>query len=118
MIKMASIKNQTRKFTIIDNAKLCRSMFCKAFGFMFRFKKPDHALVFIFNKEVRADLHMFLVFFSIDVLFLDKDKNVVDIKKDFNPFNYYAPKAKAMYVVELPVEMLGKTAVGDKIIFN
>ena len=115
---MAIIKNQTRKFTIIDNAKLCRGMFCKAFGFMFRFKKPDHALVFIFNKAVRADLHMLFVFFPIDVLFLGKGKRVVDIKKNFKPFTYYAPKAKAMYIVELPVEMLGKTAVGDKIIFN
>jgi hypothetical protein len=115
---MTSIKNQTKKFTIIKNAKLCRGMFCKAFGFMFRFKKPEQALVFIFNKEVRADLHMFFVFFSIDVLFLDKNKKVVDIKKNFKPFTYYAPKAKAMYVAELPVEMLGKTATGDKIIFK
>lgn len=115
---MTIIKNKTKKFTIIKNAKLCRGMFCKAFGFMFRFKKPDHALVFIFNKEVRADLHMLFVFFPIDVLFLDKDKRVVDIKKNFKPFNYYAPKAKAMYVVELPVEVVGKTAIGDKIIFS
>jgi uncharacterized protein len=111
------IRNQTKKFTIIKEAKPCRSIPSKAFGFMFRFKKPEEALVFIFNSERRADLHMLFVFFSIDVLFLDKDKKVVDIKKNFKPFTYYAPKTKAMYVVELPVGLLGKTKTGDIIGF-
>ena len=103
------ITNQTHKFTIINKAKLCRNVFCKAFGFMFRFKTLEHALVFIFKNERRADLHMLFVFFPIDVLFLDKNRKVIDIKKDFKPFSYYAPKAKAKYVVELPVGLLGKT---------
>ena len=111
------ITNKTRKFTIIKEEKVCRSIFCKAFGFMFRLKKPEEALIFIFSSERRADLHMLFVFFPIDVLFLDKNKKVVDIKKDFKPFTYYVPKAKAMYVVELPVGLLGKTKIGDIIGF-
>jgi len=112
------IKNKTKNFVIIKKSKLCRNVFCKAFGFMFRFKKPDHALVFIFNNERRADLHMLFVFFPIDVLFLDKNKKVVDIKKGFKPFAYYAPKAKAQYVVELPVGGLRSTKIGDRIEFD
>lgn len=112
------IQNKTKNFVIIKKAKLCKSMFCKAIGLMFRSKKPDCGLVFIFNKELRADLHMLFVFFPIDVLFLDKDKKVVDIKKNFKPFGYYAPKAKAQYVVELPVGVLKNTVVGDKIIIK
>ena len=111
------IINTTRRFTIIKNARICKSIFSKAFGFMFHFKKPDYALVFVFSKEQRADLHMHFVFFSLDVHFLDKNKKVVDIKKNFKPFIYYAPKAKAQYVVELPVGVLKKTAIGDKINF-
>jgi hypothetical protein len=111
------IKNQTKKFVIIKKAKICRSIFSKALGFMFRFKKPDYALVFIFNREVKAELHMFFVFFPIDVLFLDKNKKVVDIKKDFKPFSYYSPKAKPQYVIELPVGLLKKTKTGDIIYF-
>ncbi len=84
---------------------------------MFRFKKPDFGLVFIFKKEARADLHMLFVFFPIVVLFLDKNKKVVDIKKDFKPFSYYAPKAKAQYVVELPVGTLKNTAAEDEVGF-
>jgi len=111
------ILNKTKKFMIIKQAKLCKSIFSKAFGFMFHFKKPGYALVFIFNSERRADLHMLFVFFSIDVLFLDKNKRVVEIKKNFKPFTYYAPKKKAQYVIELPVGVIRKTKIGDKIGF-
>ncbi len=111
------IKNKSKNFVIIKKAKLCKNIFCKAFGFMFRFRKPGHALVFIFNNERKIDLHMLFVFFPIDVLFLDKNKGVVDIKKNFKPFAYYASKVKAKYVIELPVGLLGKTKISDKIIF-
>ncbi len=109
------ITNKTKKFTIIEKTKLCTSICSKALGMMFKLKKPDYGLIFIFNTERRADLHMLFVFFPIDVLFLDKNKKVVDIKKDFKPFTYYAPKAKAMYVVELPVGAVKNTVVNDVI---
>jgi len=112
------IRNQTKKFVIMKKAKICRSILSKALGFMFRLKKPDYALAFIFNREVKAELHMFFVFFPIDVLFLDKNKKVVDIKKNFKPFSYYAPKAKAMYVIEMPAGAAGKTRIRDRIIIK
>jgi uncharacterized protein len=111
------IKNITLNFIITRKEKVCTSIFCKAFGLMFRTKKPTSALVFAFNTERIVALHMLFVFFPIDVLFLDKGKKVVDMKKGFKPFGYYSPKAKAMYVVELPTGMLGKTRIGDRISF-
>lgn len=84
---------------------------------MFRFRKPDFGLVFDFDKEQLTPLHMWFVFFPIDVLFLDKNNKVVDIKKNFKPFAYYSPKAKSKYVVELPVGMIGKTKNKDEINF-
>jgi hypothetical protein len=114
---MTGIKNSTKRFVIIDKPKICRSIASRAFGLMLR-KKPDYGMVFVFESERRADLHMFLVFFPIDVLFLDKDKKVVDIKKDFKPFTYYSPKAKSWYVIELPVGVMKNTSIGDKISFD
>ncbi len=70
-------------------------------------KKKD--LVFIFNKEKRVALHMFFVFFSIDVIYLDKHKKIVEIKESFQPFSCYMPKHKAQYVVELSQETVKKT---------
>lgn len=112
------IKNKTKKFEIIKKTKLCKSIFYKGFGLMFRIRKPDFGMVFLFGSERRADLHMLFVFFPIDVLFLDKNKKVVDIKKNFKPFTYYAPKVKAEFVIELPVGKLGKTELGDEISFG
>lgn len=98
------------------NAKCCKSIFAKTIGLMFSKLKP---LIFIFEKEKIIPLHMLLVFYSIDALFLDKNKKIVEIKEDFRPFRFYTPKNKAMYVIELPNEIIKKsgTKLGDKISF-
>jgi uncharacterized membrane protein (UPF0127 family) len=78
--------------------KICRSWFSKAKGLMFSKKKN---LIFVFNKEKKIGLHMFFVFFQIDILFLDKNKRIIEIKKNFRPFSFYTSKNKVKYVVEL-----------------
>ena len=78
--------------------KVCRSAWSKARGLMFSRKRN---LMFVFDDEERRGLHMFFVFFPIDVLFLDKNKRIVEIKKNLMPFTFYKSKEKAMYVVEL-----------------
>ena len=57
--------------------------------------------MFVFDKEKRISLHMLFVFFPIDVLFLDKNRKIIEIKKNFKPFTFYKSKNKANYVVEL-----------------
>jgi len=78
--------------------KVVHSALGKARGLMFSKKKN---LVFVFDKEQIVPLHMMFVFFPIDVYFLDKNKRVVEIRKNFKPFSCYRPKKKAMYVVEI-----------------
>ena len=87
-------------------------------GLMFEdAKKFDYALVFEFPRESKlgASLHMIFVFFPIDVLFLDKNKKVVD-KVPLFPFNpNYTPKKPAKFVVELPHGKAAKVKEGDRI---
>ena len=45
---------------------------------------------------------MFFVFFSIDLFYLNKNKEVIEIKKDLKPFTFYNPKEKAQYLIEAP----------------
>lgn len=73
-------------------------------------------LVFVFDKERRIGLHMFFVFFPIDVLFLDKDKRIIEMKKNFRPFSLYTSQNKAKYVVELIENHNYKT--GEKVNFT
>ena len=62
---------------------------------------------------------MFFVFYPIDVLFLDKNKIVVEIKENFKPFTFYNPKKKSKYILELQKNTIKKTetTLGNKIDF-
>ena len=112
------IKNTTKKEIIAKNAKLCRNIFSHALGLMFAIKPK--ALVFIFKKEKIIPLHMIFVFYPIDVLFLNKNKIVVEMKENFKPFSFYNPKNKAKYIIELPERAIKKsnTKIKDKIEFS
>ena len=111
-----TIFNKTSKKTIIKKTKICKSLFCKSFGLMFR-KKPDYGLVFVFSNEKRLErtLTMLFVFYPIDVLFLNSRKQVVDKKEGFMPFTNYTPKKAAQYVIELPAKVSSAVKIGDRV---
>ncbi len=111
------ITNKTRKTIIAETHYNFKSPVSRAIGLMFAMNPKN--LVFIFKKERIVPLHMFFVIFPIDVLFIDKNKKVVEIKENFRPFRSYIPKAKAKYVIELPKGAVkkSKTEIGDIISF-
>ncbi len=112
------VKNLTKNKTISNNAKLLDHNLSKFIGLMFS-KQQNKALIFKFNKENVISLHMLFVFYPIDVLFLDKNKTVVDKKENFKPFAFCKSKKKTMYAIEIPNGILKKTktCIGDKIKF-
>jgi uncharacterized membrane protein (UPF0127 family) len=61
---------------------------------------------------------MFFVNFNLTVLWLNKDRMVVDkvLAKKWRPF--YFPKRPAQYVLELHESMFSEFQVGDKLIFS
>lgn len=70
----------------------------------FRKLKKGEALVLINNEESIVDtaIHTFFVFFPIDVVWLDKNKKIVDFRKNIRPFTpLVVPKKSAKYVVEM-----------------
>ena len=109
------IKNLTRKTTIAKEFRTTKSSMEKAVGFMF--SEPKTALVMAFEKEKNISLHMFFVFGTIDVLFLDRNMKVVELKREFRPFTAYTSGKKAKYAVELPKGSIKKssTRTGDKL---
>jgi len=100
------IKNKTKNTVICKNKKILISPFSKTIGLMFSKKIIDIGYIFVFNKPRRIDLHMFFVFFPIDILFLDKHKKVIELKERFKPFSMYYSKNKAKYVIELPADTI------------
>ena len=103
---------------IIKKVRHAKTTWQRTKGLMFEDKKKfDYALVFEFPREskIGTSLHMIFVFFPIDVLFLDKDKVVVD-KVTLPPFQTnYTPKKKAKYVIEMPEGKAKKIRIGSKI---
>lgn len=81
----------------------------KAKGLMFRKSlEKDKGMLFVFKKECRPRFWMFGMRFPIDIVFLDKEKQVVDVKKNCPPLGLnprtwktYMPKKPIRYVLEV-----------------
>ncbi|MFW6014325.1 MAG: DUF192 domain-containing protein [Nanoarchaeota archaeon] len=100
------IINKDKETVIASEFKHCKNFFQHFRGLMFSGKK---CLLFEFEKEKHISLHMFFVFFAIDVVYLDKNKKVVEIKKGLKPFWFYSPKKKAKFIIEAPEGIVDKT---------
>lgn len=92
------ISNQTTNKIVSSQEMVCRTFLSQALGLMFRRKRN---LVMVFPKEKKIRLHMLFVFYPIDVLILDRNKKIVEIKRNFKPFTFWSSKQKCKYVVEL-----------------
>lgn len=84
---------------------------------MFSSKKDDFALIFDMIVSMRHSLTMMFVFYSIDVIFLNEKKEIVEEKKSLKPFSMYTPKQKARYIIEMPCGFIDsfKLTIGSKI---
>jgi len=104
--------------TIIKKIKHASTTWQRTKGLMFEDKnKFDYALIFDFPREskIGTSLHMIFVFFPIDVLFLDKNKKVVD-KVTLPPFQpNYTPKKAAKYVIEMPAGKAKSVKLGAQV---
>ena len=96
------IKNITTEEVISKEEIVCKTIRSQARGLMFRRKKQN--LIMTFPKERKVSLHMFFVFYPIDVLLLDKNKKVIEIKENFKPFTFWTSKNKGKYLIELGKE--------------
>jgi uncharacterized membrane protein (UPF0127 family) len=112
------IKNKTKKTVIAKYCKKRRNILSKTFGLML--KNNITPLMFVFRKEKIIPIHTLLVRKPIDLIYLDRQMKVVDIKEHLSPYRFYTPKARAMYVIELPAGFISKsrTATGDLVNFK
>lgn len=101
---------------IARKVKLCESMFAKARGLMFSKIKP---LLIANRHEFVISIHMFFVFNPIDALWLNKNLEIVYIKRKLKPFTpLVVPPVQAKYVLELPVGLANSLKKGDKLMFK
>ena len=111
--------NKTKKKQVMANVKLATTTFNKLKGLMFENQQRfDYALVFPLPREsiAMATIHMLFVFFPIDVVYLDKNKRVVDIVRQLQPFTpSYSPKKPSKFFVELPAGKSKGISMGNEL---
>ena len=112
------IKNVSNKRIIVADSRMAESALSRYLGLMFT-KPIQSALVLKFGSERKISLHMAFVFYPIDVIFANRQKEVVDVKQNFRPFQTYSSAGKATYAIELPAGSVRKsnTKVKDRIAF-
>lgn len=85
--------------------------------------RPDQAMIFVFDKDGKWPMWMKDMDYPLDIIWLDKDKEVVYIVKNASPDSYpdvFTPNAPARYVVEVPAGTVDTKAIrtGSSVVFE
>jgi uncharacterized membrane protein (UPF0127 family) len=114
------VRNLTTGETIAQQVVRCDTFWKRGRGLMFRRTlSPDEVYLFVEGREsvAGAAIHMFFVFCSIAVVWLDRDCRVVDkaLARPFRP--YYAPHRPAQYYIEGDPSLLESVSLDDELEF-
>lgn len=102
-LKKTEVLLNNEKFSI----EIASSPIQWARGLMYRDNLPkNNGMLFIFPMESKQSFWMKNVKFPLDIIFLSKDKKIVDIKENFEPCLQdscpsYTPSEKAKFVLEI-----------------
>ncbi|MEW6010157.1 MAG: DUF192 domain-containing protein [Euryarchaeota archaeon] len=120
MSSKMNLINHTQK-KIIGPVEFADSFFSRFRGLMLKTKIESGLVLKIpAGRGKRGSaIHMFFMRMPLDVIFADKNKQVVDMVS-LEPWKTYTPKAPARYVIELEKGILEKTKVsrGDRLEFK
>jgi uncharacterized protein len=100
--------NKTNNTVISENVMVANTFFKRLKGLMFTSELPEHnALHIVPCKEI----HTFNMKYSIDVLYLDKNNNILAIDEDMKPGKIGKRIINAVSVLELPSGKVRKLEV-------
>ncbi len=112
LIIVLYFKKSPTKYAIVKikdtevRAEIADTFTDRAKGLMFRKTLPEkEGMLFVFNDEDYHSFWMMNMSFPIDIIFINKDKKIIDIVKNAQPCGLscstYKPKEKVMYVLEV-----------------
>jgi uncharacterized membrane protein (UPF0127 family) len=78
--------------------KECSTFLSQFRGLIFQ---PKKNLLFNFKKETKINLHMFFVFYPIDIIFINKEHVVIKKVRAY-PFQPFIRGIKCKYILEIP----------------
>lgn len=111
------IFNETRSQVIAECGEVARSFMARGLGLMGRAALPDGYALIIYPEW---SVHTFFMRIPIDVLFVNKQHQVVGLRAHMPPNRPFAGVApwRGHYVIELPAGVLQATgtAIGDQLV--
>ena len=106
---------------LVSNCKVLKGL-SNFRGLMFSsgLVKGESVLLTMFEESrVSSAIHMLFVFFPIDVVWLNSNLEIVDVKKNIKPFSLYvSPKKAAKYVLEMRSGESEGLSIGDFLSFG
>ncbi|HSN57988.1 MAG TPA: DUF192 domain-containing protein, partial [Clostridiaceae bacterium] len=91
--------NKTDNKVISENLAVADTFFKRLKGLMFTKELPQHEALHIIPCN---EIHTFFMNYSIDVLYLDKDMNIVHMDENMDPGKIGKKVKNTISVVELP----------------
>ncbi|MCD6482714.1 MAG: DUF192 domain-containing protein [Candidatus Aenigmarchaeota archaeon] len=77
----------------------------------------DEGMIFIFEREGYPGFWMLNMSFPIDIIWIDKDRKIVDITRNAKPCilncTIYKPKEKVLYVLEVKAGFVDKYKIKE-----
>jgi uncharacterized membrane protein (UPF0127 family) len=118
------VTNETRGFTISDDAEMRDTFFGRFRGLML---SPRKDIILAVEREsvMESTIHMMWMLYPIDVIWLNQGMTVVDVKAKVPPFHplkpgswrMHGPLKPAKYVIEISRGGARNTQQGDRIRF-
>lgn len=96
---------------VARNIKMADTFLSRAIGLMFKSEMPDYDGILI---KPSNSIHTFWMKFSIDVIFLNKELEVIKVFENLKPWRMTLPYLRANQVLELRAGTLnGRIKKGD-----
>lgn len=113
-IRLYTLDKQGDIREIANKVAIAKTFFPRFFGLMFTSKlKKKHALVMY----PCSSIHMFFMNYQIDVIYTNKDFEVVRVVKGVDPWKIDFGHKEAKYTIELPAGTI-QSSKPDKIILT
>ena len=101
---------------VAGNVEHARTMLRQMIGLMFRRSIPeDYALIFDMQWEQYIGIHMLFVPFPIDLLYLNSNRQIVDLRHMRAWIGIATSKKPARYAIEMPAGNIERMSlkIGD-----
>lgn len=90
----------------------------KGRGLTFKKKSLDTSYIFYYERKESLLIHMLFVFHSLDIIYLDRDLHVIEVKRSVKPFTPLVfPPKYAKHFIEIASDAKIDIQKGDKLFF-